>query len=155
MAAVDRVQERRKAAALARRYRDQEGLSIAEIARKLGRPKSTVKAYLYDPSDDNKRPKMARGSDSSRRSPLMHGRRICKPPARLSLRRHDAGVADSQFVRGVSSVVIAVPVAAPNFVNPQVAQISPLVIELVTLHRWLQVGVGDTPAPLLVADTSG
>ena len=56
MAAVDRVQERRKAAALARHYRDQEGLSIAEIARKLGRAKSTVKAYLYDPSDDNKRP---------------------------------------------------------------------------------------------------
>jgi len=56
MPAVDRVQERRKAAALARHYRDQEGLSIAEIARKLGRAKSTVKAYLYDPSDDNKRP---------------------------------------------------------------------------------------------------
>jgi transposase len=56
MAAVDRVQERRKAAALARHYRDQEGLSIAEIARKLGRAEDTVKAYLYDPSDDNKRP---------------------------------------------------------------------------------------------------
>jgi len=49
MAAVDRVQERRKAAALARHYRDQEGLSIAEIARKLGGAKSTVKAYLYEP----------------------------------------------------------------------------------------------------------
>ena len=49
MPAVDRVQERRKAAALARHYRDQEGLSIAEIARKLGRAKSTVKAYLYEP----------------------------------------------------------------------------------------------------------
>jgi len=54
MPAVDRVQERRKAAALARHYRDQEGLSIAEIARRLGRAKSTVKAYLYDPAKPNK-----------------------------------------------------------------------------------------------------
>ena len=60
MAVVDRVQERRKAAALARHYRDQEGLSIAEIARKLGRAESTVKAYLYDPSDANKGPSWER-----------------------------------------------------------------------------------------------
>ena len=33
----DRVTERRRAAQLARHYRDQEGLSIAEIARRLGR----------------------------------------------------------------------------------------------------------------------
>ena len=37
MPAGDRVRERRRAAALARHYRDEEGLSIAEIARRLGR----------------------------------------------------------------------------------------------------------------------
>ena len=34
---LDRVTKRRRAAQLARHYRDQEGLSIAEIARRLGR----------------------------------------------------------------------------------------------------------------------
>ncbi|MGP0034789.1 MAG: sigma factor-like helix-turn-helix DNA-binding protein [Solirubrobacteraceae bacterium] len=56
MPAGDRVHERRRAAALARHYRDEEGLSIAEIARRLGRAEATVKAYLYDPSEANKRP---------------------------------------------------------------------------------------------------
>jgi predicted transcriptional regulator len=46
----DRVNERRRAAQLARHYRDQENLTIAEIARRLGRAEATVKAYLYDPS---------------------------------------------------------------------------------------------------------
>jgi hypothetical protein len=52
MAGVDRVRERRRAAALACHYRDQENLPIAEIARRLGRAKATVKAYLYDPTHD-------------------------------------------------------------------------------------------------------
>jgi Sigma-70, region 4 len=43
---LDRVTQRRRAAQLARHYRDQEGLSIAEIARRLGRAEGTVKAYL-------------------------------------------------------------------------------------------------------------
>jgi DNA-directed RNA polymerase specialized sigma24 family protein len=50
MVALDRVQERRRAVALAHHYRDGEGLSIAEIAGRLGRAEATVKAYLYDPS---------------------------------------------------------------------------------------------------------
>jgi len=49
MDGIDRVQERRRAVALAHHYRDEEGLSIAEIARRLGRAQA-VKAYLYDPS---------------------------------------------------------------------------------------------------------
>jgi len=46
----DRVVERRRAVALARHYREAEGLSIAQIAERLGRAPATVKAYPYDPS---------------------------------------------------------------------------------------------------------
>ena len=52
---LDRVTERRRAAQLARHYRDQEGLSIAEIARRLGRAEATIKTYLYDPTGDKAR----------------------------------------------------------------------------------------------------
>jgi transposase len=48
----DRAHERRSAAALARHYRDAEGLSIREISRRLGRAEATVKAYLYDPTGE-------------------------------------------------------------------------------------------------------
>ena len=56
----DRVSERRRAALLARHYRDQEGLTIAEIARRLGRAEGTVKAYLCDPIGDKAREVKAR-----------------------------------------------------------------------------------------------
>ena len=46
----DRVVERRRAVALARHFRESEGLSIAQIATRLGRTPATVKAYFYDPS---------------------------------------------------------------------------------------------------------
>jgi len=57
---TDRVSERRRAAQLARHYRDQEGLTIAEIARRLGRAEGTVKAYLYDPIGEKARAVKAR-----------------------------------------------------------------------------------------------
>ena len=60
MDGVDRGEERRRAAALARHYRDQEGLPIAEIARRLGRAQATVKAYLYDPTGEKAREVKAR-----------------------------------------------------------------------------------------------
>ena len=55
MPAGDRVHDRRRAAALARHYRDAEGLSIWEISRRLGRAEATVKAYLYDPTGEKAR----------------------------------------------------------------------------------------------------
>ena len=57
---LDRVTERRRAVQLAHHYRDQEGLSIAEIARRLGRAEATIKAYLYDPTGDKARAVKAR-----------------------------------------------------------------------------------------------
>ena len=60
MLVTDRVSERRRAAQLARHYRDQEGLTIAEIARRLGRAEGTVKAYLYDPIGEKAREVKAR-----------------------------------------------------------------------------------------------
>ena len=60
MSGVDRVRERRRAAALARHYRDLEDLSIKEIASRLGRAEATVKAYLYDPTGEKARAVKAR-----------------------------------------------------------------------------------------------
>ena len=57
---LERVAERRRAAQLARHYRDQEGLSIAEIARRLGRAEATIETYLYDPTGDKARAVKAR-----------------------------------------------------------------------------------------------
>ena len=49
-AVYDRVVERRRAVALARHFRESEGLRVAQIAERLGRSPATVKAYFYDGS---------------------------------------------------------------------------------------------------------
>jgi hypothetical protein len=54
------VVERRRAVALARHFRESEGLSIAQIAARLGRSPATIKAYFYDPSGDKARAVKAR-----------------------------------------------------------------------------------------------
>jgi hypothetical protein len=74
----DRVSERQRAAQLARHYRDQENLTIAEIPRRLGCAEATVKAYLYDPSDANKGPSWEREAEPGGRELRSH------PPAAAS-----------------------------------------------------------------------
>jgi AcrR family transcriptional regulator len=46
--------------ALARHFREAEGLSIAQIAERLGRSPATVKAYFYDPTGEEARAVKAR-----------------------------------------------------------------------------------------------
>ena len=58
--AYDRVVERRRAVALARHFREAEGLSIAQIADRLGRSPATIKAYFYDPTGEKARAVKAR-----------------------------------------------------------------------------------------------
>jgi hypothetical protein len=53
-AVVDRVVERRRGVALARHYREFDGLAVRQIADRLGRSPATVKAYFYEPTDANK-----------------------------------------------------------------------------------------------------
>jgi predicted transcriptional regulator len=52
--------ERRRAVAAALHYREVEGLSIAQIARHLGRSPTTIKAYFYDPTGERARAVKAR-----------------------------------------------------------------------------------------------
>jgi AraC-like DNA-binding protein len=56
----DRVSERRRAVALAHHYRDVEGLTIRQIADRLGRSPATIKAYFYDPTGEKARAVKAR-----------------------------------------------------------------------------------------------
>ena len=85
-------------AQLARHYRDQEGLTIAEIARRLGRAEGTAKAYLYDPpgtwscaaavtSADWSPPPYARSSTPRATSRLASASEACSSASRPSRRR--------------------------------------------------------------------
>ena len=71
-AAYNRVHERRRAVALARHFREAEGLSIAQVAERLGRSPMTVKAYFYDPSEANKGPSWKREAEAGGRELWSH-----------------------------------------------------------------------------------
>jgi hypothetical protein len=60
LAPADRVAERRRAVALARHFREAEGLSIAQIPDRLGGSVATVEAYFYDPTGEKARAVKAR-----------------------------------------------------------------------------------------------
>jgi hypothetical protein len=83
-AAYDRVAERRRAVALARHFREAEGLSIAQIADRLGRAPATVKAYFYDPSYANKRPADSSQERQFWRLLVVHGRRSASRSSALA-----------------------------------------------------------------------
>jgi len=55
MTKTARSEERRRAAALARHYRDTENLPLKEIARRIGKAESTVANYLWDPDGSKQR----------------------------------------------------------------------------------------------------
>jgi AraC-like DNA-binding protein len=56
----ERVDERRRAVAIAQHLRDSEGLSLAQIGQRLGRSPATVKGYFYDPTGDKAKAVKAR-----------------------------------------------------------------------------------------------
>jgi AraC-like DNA-binding protein len=60
MPSYDRVLERRRAVAFGAPLPRVRGLSIAQIAERLGRSPATVKAYFYDPTGEKARAVKAR-----------------------------------------------------------------------------------------------
>jgi AcrR family transcriptional regulator len=58
--AVDACDLRSQVGDLERSFREAEGLSIAQIAERLGRSPATVKAYFYDPAGEKARAVKAR-----------------------------------------------------------------------------------------------
>jgi hypothetical protein len=96
---LDRVAERRRAAALARHYRDNEELSIGEIARRLGRAPATVKAYLYDPTGEKARAVKARYRGTCRSCGAATSPRNGKGDAHAYCHRCRPGAAAPQWTR--------------------------------------------------------
>jgi hypothetical protein len=97
--ALDRVAERRRAAALARHYRDAEQRTIAEIARRLGRAPATVKACVCDPTGEKARTVKDRYRGCCRNSGADTSPRNGKGDAYLCCRGCRPGVAAPKWTR--------------------------------------------------------
>jgi AcrR family transcriptional regulator len=65
--------------ALARHFREAEGLSISEIADRLGRSPATINAYFYDPAGEKARAVTARYVDVLLRSRRRRGTSVNRP----------------------------------------------------------------------------
>jgi hypothetical protein len=85
-AACDRVLGRRRAVALSRHFRDAEGLSIAQIADRVGRAPPTIKAYFDDPTGETARAVNARSVGVSRGCGAYDGAAIRYCPQRDAAR---------------------------------------------------------------------
>jgi hypothetical protein len=101
----DRVSERRRAVALAHYYRGVEGLTIRQIAGRLGRAPATIKGYFYDPTGEKaRRSRLAtRGCAAAAAHTRSHGTaratptRTARPATRA--RSSDAGRAKACVTR--------------------------------------------------------
>ena len=116
-AGYDRVLERRRAVALARHFREAEGLSIGQIADRLGRSPATIKAYFYDPTGEKARAVKARyvgvcrgcGAYTQPRNGKGDAYRYCK---RVPSRRDPAEVDESARARRDARVACPLRAAA-------------------------------------------
>jgi hypothetical protein len=73
--------ERRRAVALSCHFRDAEGLSIAQIAYRVGRAPATIKAYFDEPTGETARAVKARSVGVCRGCGAYNGRHQMLPPA--------------------------------------------------------------------------
>jgi hypothetical protein len=96
---LDRVVERRRAVALARHYREAEGLSIRQIADRLSRSPATVKAYFYDPTSEKSRAVKARCQGVCRRCGAYTQPRNGKGDAYAYFKTCHAGAIERRWTR--------------------------------------------------------
>ena len=102
LAGHDRVLQRRQAVAPARHFREAEGLSIAQIAARLGRSPATVKAYFYDPTGAKARAVKARCQGVRRGAARTRSRGTERTPSRTARRslRCDRAALDARARAG-------------------------------------------------------
>ena len=102
LAGYDRVLQRRQAVALARHFREADGLSIAQIAARLGRSPATVKAYFYDPTGAKARAVKARCQGVCRGAARTRSRGTERTPSRTARRspRRDRAALDARARAG-------------------------------------------------------